>query len=470
MNAVVPLRSDEDAPLVRLSTGGVAAVVRLDEIDARNRVVWYVVRLAGAKSEVRGRVVAALRDGKHVELGRLEVAPGSIGESRFAVPQLRRGHYAHLYLDLAATDLALRVEAPSPPAARRPRTVLAAAFFALAAVVAGGGAAVALAVPRSPIIVAPLHAVAGDVLRVAYATRGVGRARYVATTEDGAPIGGDELPASRGEIGVTLPASVVNRRVDVLVEVEGPLGRASRDVVVSIVPPVSTVAAVPSPARIAVFTARRERDIVGESVLASYLAVADGGTIVLSDDKGKVVGRSPFTRAGTSRIIVAPGSENEALMARLDVRRSGTRAFTIVTLPPAVAPAPQVALPKMRHGDQQPSANQAPISATDLPEAVMPASDGPAAANNDDPFAVIGQAIAGRPMTVAIRHMLPAMHLRLEDDAGGVLAETAVPPGVSRVALTPPAATTSGTYYLTCSYGGGIAKEVIVRSVRVSPP
>lgn len=468
MNALVPAGVERDAPLVRLAAGGIAAIVRFDGIDQRHCMAWYVVQLGTVSGDVRGVIIGTFVDGTSVELGRLSVTGGTISESRFAVPQ-RGPRFAHVYVDLRADDLALRLEAPPLPPRRRSRALLSGAACIAAGVLVAAGGAFALALPRTPAVAAPLYAVAGDVLHVGYALGGAGSARYAATTQDGKTLAAGALSASHGELALPLPRALAGRRIRVNVALDGPLGRAARAVAVSIVAPATTLAAAapPAPARITAFSARRERDGDGESVLASYLAVADNGTIVLNDAKGTIVGRSAFSRGGTSRIALAPGAARSPVTARLDVRRGETRAFTILTLPantPAAgAKLAAVARPVERtSADRAPGADEAPASADDAGEAALPPS------RDDDPFAVVGTPVAGRPFAVQIRRLLPNMVLRLEDDAGNAVDGPKTPESMQRVSFSAPRATAVRTYYLTCSYGRGNAQEVVVRSVRVA--
>jgi hypothetical protein len=307
VTALVPVRTDEDSPLVSLATAGVAAMIRLDGFDRRNRLRWYVLRLAGAKGNVRGCVFGVLRNGTQIELGRLDVAAGAVGESRFAVPQPRRERFGHVYLDLRSDDLALRVEAPAPPIPQRSRGLRYGLALVLAGTLVAGGGSLALAVPPPPLIVAPLVAAAGDIVHVSYATRGVGSARYDATTDDGRTLSSGTFLAASGDIAVMIPRGLERRHVVVRVDVAGPFGASAGETGFTVVPPLAMVAPSGTPARIAAFSARREGP---DSVLASYLAVAESGWVVVVDGQGSIVGRAPFSRRGTTRISIPPERRN----------------------------------------------------------------------------------------------------------------------------------------------------------------
>lgn len=447
MIALAPVRNEDAPPIISIATAGVAAMVRLDGFDRSRRLVWYLLRLAGAHRTVHGAVVGVLHDGRQIELGRLEVPPGAVSESRFAIRQSRRDRFAHLYLDLRSDDLVLRVEtprAPLPPAARGLRLGLA--LMGAGILIAGGGL-FALALPRPPLLVGPPTIAAGDTAHIAYETRGAGTVRYRATADDGHLLATGTLDAPKGDIAVAIPQGLERRRVVVRLDLGGPLGTAAGETSLAVVPPASVAASVP-PARIAAFSARRD----GDGVLASYLAVGESGRVAVVDGNGRVIGAAPFSRGGTTRVSIPPARASETLNARLDVRRGDSHATATIELrvPAATVPATEPAV-----GVKGVDSN---------------ASDSPNESSTDDPFSVLGTPIEGQPMTILIRRRLPGMRLRLADDVGTSLGEVIVPANAARVMLALPRATAAHNYYLTCTYGSGNAEEVVVRSVRVSAP
>lgn len=459
MTALVPALENEAAPLVSLATAELAAMIRLDGVDDRRRLLWYVIRLAGARADVHGRIIGALSDGKQIELGRLDVAPGAIGESRFAVVQPRGRAFAHIYLDLRSADLALRVEAPAAPLRRPARSMRIGAALVLAGLLVSAGVTIATLIPQPPAIAAPRAVPAGDPIRVGYAARSYGRLSFAVTADDGRPIAGAPLTASQDGFSVDLPRRLGARRIVVRIDSDGPFGRTSNTAAVAVVPPVALAPAAPA-ARIAAFAARREGGANDESVLASYLAVADSGVLVVSDGARRVLGTSPFSHGGTTRIALLPAARGQALTLRMDVRRGASRASAALGLAAPIAPpntAPPLAL---QHADAPPTADDAPASAAD--DGVPPRAD-------DAPFALSGRAVAGRAMTILVRRAMPSMRLRLADDTGTPLANVAVPPGAREVAITPPTAVVWRTYYLSCTYGSENAEETVVRTVRVAP-
>ncbi len=451
--AIQPYRGGDSAPLVRLATAGVAAEIRLDGCER------YELRMASEHEDVTARLVATLRGGEVVELGALAIPCGSAVATRFPIVLLDRKRIEHVHFEISGSEsLRIRVEAPQPPARfRLPVAFRATGAMLLGASVVGGGVAAAFALPQPPALAAPSRAVAGETARIAYATHGLGARTFAATRDDGMRLAGGNLADRRGEITFALPPSAANHRVDVELKLRGPLGAVSGTSSFAVTTPVApTVITEPPPvARIAAFAAHRERYGGMETVLASYLAVAESGVLTISNEHGRVIARGPFAHVGTQRIALPPDAQASALTARLEVRRGASRASSSVGLPPAVLPV-------------VPRPDEAPASANDVPEAVTPADDKAAVASSDDPVAVLGNPVAGRPFSVSIRTASSGMRLRLEDDAGNAVADVAVPPGQRTVSLAAPESTTTRTYYLTCSYGNGNTQEVVVRSVRVS--
>jgi hypothetical protein len=459
VTAIVPLSRPDETRLVRFASGGVAADVRLNE-DGRGRSTSYALHLAAAEEAVSGRLVGVLASGDVVELGSLEVAPGSVGGSRFAIA-LGTTRFTGVFLEIRSGLMMLRVAAPQSLAPRKPRTLYAGVAVAAVGVVAvAAGAALTPFLPGTPLLAAPGRAVAGELVTLPYETRGLGRARFSATLDDRTPLASGELPAARGEIAVAIPQSAVHKRVSVVLEQRGPFGRLERTASFVITPPPPQPHTVASAARVVVFSAHRERGSAGESVLASYLAVGDGGTLAISNAHGRIVASAPFSHRGTQRLTLPGTVAQEPVLVRLTVGLGSQHATAAVDLPPALpmAAAP-VAPPKTDA-----------VGADQLPESVAPADDQAAATPAaNETIAVVGQPTAGRPFIVQIRAPASAMRLRLEDDAGSVIEDVAVPDGARRVTLPAPAGG-GRTYYLTCTYGRGNAQEVVVRSVRVRAP
>src|SRR6202011_1238921 len=97
---------------------------------------------------------------------------------------------------------------------------------------------------------------------------------------------------------------------------------ASAHAAAASLPPPKVIAAAAPPARVQSFSARRDAMPGGrETVLASYLAVGERGTIALLDGEGTVVATAAFTRVGTVRLPVPRAYRTLPLTAQITVHR-----------------------------------------------------------------------------------------------------------------------------------------------------
>ncbi len=197
--------------------------------------------------------------------------------------------------------------------------------------------------------------------------------------------------------------------------------------------PVIVPAVVP---QIVSLSVRRDRGPDGDSVLASYLAVGDGGSFALLGPGGKIVARAPFTRVGTSRLEVPPAYRDAPLFARLTVLRDRKSAFATVALMPPLRGA---------------GAEKAPL-----------------ASSLADLMSLSGGAVAGEPLNVQIDGNLRSAHIELQDASGNTLASRDLAPGTNRVAIPLPPAAMAQTYYVVLRYMRSGAEETVVRSVVAS--
>lgn len=443
--AVVPYVR-RDPKIVQFAADGVAADVRVDSVDARSRTSVYAIRLAAAGDHLRGRLVGMLASGEPIELGSVAVTPGSVGGARLTVP-LPRGGYEALYLEIRSANVLLRVEAPKPDRLRRTHPLVTGAAIAASVGVSLGAGSLALALPQPAVVDPPAHPVAGSAIRVPYATRGVGRASYAARYDDGAVFATGALDAPRGEIALALPTSAANRRVSVAVSLNGPLGKAAGVTSFAVERPAAPPAAA---ARVLSFAARRDPSAAGETVLASYLAVGDRGTVVLQDRRGKTIASAPFAHVGTSRLPVAAAYRDQPLTARIVVGRGETRAVASVALAPGGATAPVPATPN-----------------PDVPEAVTPLEPARRGANVGL-VAVDGRPVAGRPLALRVMPHRETMHVELQDASGETVAERDVAPQAT--ALTLPLPGEPGNYFVILTYARNGGQETVVRSVRAAAP
>jgi hypothetical protein len=460
--AIEPYKGPQPKEVVRYLGGGVAVDIRLDSGRRRARAAQYAMRLAASEHAVSARLYGVERDGSSRVLGGIEVGPYSTGSAMVPLPRAERAHYKHVYVELLGQDLHLLVEAPQLGGTRPNRLLRTAVALGAVTIAALGGAALTFVLPQTPAFAVPSSASAGTLARVPYATHGIGTWSYLARAADGSELGEGPLPRTRGEIAFALPPKVANQKVTVLVRGRSMFGVREREASFPVTP--APVLAIAAPiARVGSLTARRERLGNVETILASYLAVGNGGQLSIVDPNGKLVARAAFTHTGTQRVTLPASVANAALNVRLDVRRGASLASAAVGLPALAAPILSDVVPMVDAGQTLVAAAPGP---DEVPEAVTPADDRSTAA--DDPFVVVGTPRAGQVLRLAIRRNFPGMQIRLEDDAGTVLDQTTVPAGASAVALRLPGALTPRTYYVNCTYGSQNGEEVVVRSVRVA--
>jgi hypothetical protein len=221
------------------------------------------------------------------------------------------------------------------------------------------------------------------------------------------------------------------------------------------------IAAAAPPARVQSFSARRDAMPGGrETVLASYLAVGERGTIALLDGEGTVVATAAFTRVGTVRLPVPRAYRTLPLTAQITVHRGATKAVSsIAVLPNAVAPAvAPVAAP-----------SAAPSAMLDLPaEGVTPidsASMGAAAGI----MAIEGHAVAGRLLNLRLMAQGSPVRIELEDEAGAAITQTEVAAGATHAALPLPVAAERTTYLIALHYTRNGGEETVIRTIVAAP-
>jgi hypothetical protein len=201
-------------------------------------------------------------------------------------------------------------------------------------------------------------------------------------------------------------------------------------------------------ARIASFAVRRDKTSGADSVMASYLAVGDGGELTLFDESGRALAHGNFLRRGNTRIAVPARASGDRLEVQLRVRRSASLAVASVTL----------------------AASSLQVNERDLRAVhAMPATTAHESGLPGDPFEVIGTPVSGRSFDVRIRRFGASMHLRLEDAAGLIIDETGMAPLPDRVALRTPPSAVARVYYLSVTYDTAADSEVLLRRVDVAP-
>jgi len=217
--------------------------------------------------------------------------------------------------------------------------------------------------------------------------------------------------------------------------------------------PVPKAPAPAAPARVQSFAARRDPAAGGgETVLASYLAVGDLGTIALVDGAGTVVATAPFTRVGTVRLPVPRAYRTLPMTVQITVHRGATKAVSSVAVPPnvvAAAAAPAAVA-------EPPAEGVTPID---------PATMGAAAGI----VAIEGRAVAGRPLSLRLMAQPSSIRIELEDETGAAITEIQVAPGATRASVPLPNATERATYVIALHYTRGGGEETVIRTVVAYP-
>lgn len=352
--------------------------LQLAQLDRNRRVAVYDVYLGNqAVNRVTARFFGTAATTTH-EFGLLEVAANSAAHARFSVPYDRRNRCQALYLSVRGDDLALLAEARIPWSCGSSAMRIG-AIFGISGLLALAGAALTLQIG------APLLG---------------GRTGAVRAARLSAP-----------SVAAALPTSV----------------RAA------VVQPERT-------AEILSLAARRDRYAGRTSILASYGAVAESGSIRILDAAGAIVGHAPFTRIGTSRVALQ-GEHTGPLQVELVVYRGRSHALASVEIP---AEAARVIAPAVARA-----------------VIVLPP---------DDPFVIPDHVLAGDSLDIVIRERLPDMQIALQDDGGATVDEQSVPAGATSVSFTMPHAKLTQTLYIVGTYTQDSAEKTIVRAVRVVPP
>ncbi|HEV3088846.1 MAG TPA: hypothetical protein VGX96_16665 [Candidatus Elarobacter sp.] len=390
MNAPAPYRRGDlrrgKQCIVEFAAGGVAADVRVERVDKENRCSWYSVRLASANAGVTSRLVGVRRGGEVDELGTVEAGSGSMSSARFAVTTPRAGAYRAMFLEIYSDQLLLRVEAPRPPAVQTFRPLRFGAIVLAVGVAASCVGAVPLTLPQ--------HA------------RGV------------AASGAGSAGAGAAGASVAAPFAVLPKAI-----------------------------APSAPARVLSFSARRDdAPGGGESVLASYLALGDRGTIALLDPAGTIVASAAFTRVGTVRLPVPRRFRLLPMTAQITVHRGATKAVSgIALLPNAVKPPPAAPSDALRSAE---TLSSAPASGI---------------------VSIEGRAVAGHPLKLRVQPQTSAMHVELQDSTGVTLAESEIAPGTRHAVLQLPFAAVRTSYLLALHYTRNGGEETDIRTVVAAP-
>jgi hypothetical protein len=203
------------------------------------------------------------------------------------------------------------------------------------------------------------------------------------------------------------------------------------------------------------FSARRDQTPGGgESVLASYLAVGERGSVALLDGDGTVVATAPFAHVGTVRLPVPRAYRTLPLTAQLTVHGGGAKAVSSVVVGPnAVATTPPAT----------PGPSAVPSSMGAAP------GDPMQPANTAGLLTVAGPAIAGTSLNLRLAAQRMPVRIELEDEAGATIAETEVPAGGTHASLLLPPSTQRATYLVALHYTRGGGEELLIHTVVALP-
>ncbi|MDB5027800.1 MAG: hypothetical protein JWO66_1489, partial [Candidatus Eremiobacteraeota bacterium] len=223
--------------------------------------------------------------------------------------------------------------------------------------------------------------------------------------------------------------------------------------------PVVAASAQAAPARVLSFSARRDDALGQESVLASYLAVGDRGTVALVNAAGTVVSTGAFSRVGTLRLPVPRAYRTLPLTARIAVHRGETKAVSNVFLPPNAVTSPHAAKSPAIDGP----------STADVPAEGVTPIDSASSSGAGGVVVIEGHAVAGRPLKLRLTAQASPMRIELEDEGGAVIAETAIASGATRATIPLPAAAERATYLLALHYTRNGGEETVIRTVVAAP-
>jgi len=215
--------------------------------------------------------------------------------------------------------------------------------------------------------------------------------------------------------------------------------------------PVPVKAVPPAAARVQSFSARRDQMPDGrETVLASYLAVGDRGTIALLDGDGTVVATAPFSRIGTVRLPVPRAFRSLPLTAQLTVHGGGAKAVSSVVVAANASPTAAPATP-------------VPAAAAAVP------GDSAQLASTAGLLTVVQPAIAGKPLHLRLAAQRTPVRIELEDEAGTTITETDVPAGDTHASVLLPASGERVTYLVALHYTRGGGEELLIRTIVAVP-
>jgi hypothetical protein len=417
------------------------------------------------QATVSGRLYGIDRKRRTRDFGELTVIANGMGSSVFPLPQ-GAAACERVYLEVVGDGIRLSADArivskksgfvwpilaTSASVVALAATALIAAFFAERPVIT------AFAVPGSAAV---------GTVTATYATRGLSSGTYEVAAWDGTVLAAGALPGASGELPIVVPAKMAGQNVRLSVDLNGPFGHAQRDVSLAVLGAPPALAALRSPeraapvpvahrqARIAYFSAHRERYAGKTSVLASYQASGERGLLRIRNQHGTVLGTRAFSHVGTTRIPLAVDPGSQALRAEIEVTGGGTHSSAAVEIPSDAGAL------------NAPAAPVVPAAPAAVAETV---DDGGSMPTPSDPFRVEQRVVAGREFTIQIRRSLPNLRIGLQSTSGTTIDEVSVPAGARTVTLRAPASSMLEIYYLAGTFTRSSAEETLIRSLRIYP-
>jgi len=386
-----------------------------------------------------------------VDFGELNVIGNGLGSSIFVLPA-DASICESIYVEVTGDGIHLRANADIVPKRRPnswPYVIAGLSLMGLGTI--AGGTACFLERPTIAFLDVPQTAFPGTIA-ARYRTTGNGSGSYIVTTSDGNILESGALPNTDGELPIAIPAKITGQRVNIGIQLSGVFGCAQRDASFTVLsPPAITPplrpAIVHAQPRIAYFTAHLDMYEGKPTVLASYQASGNQGILRVTETSGKLLGSSPFSHVGTTRILLSSDPTGPTLHTEIEVTGAGKHTGAAIDIP---------------------NTNYLVATPT-IPSVIAPTNDAGSAPTSTDPFSVIDRVIGGHPFRIAIRHPLPNLRIALQTTDGMTIDEVPVPPGASIVLLHAPVISKQTSLFLMGTYTHASDEETLVRSLTVYP-
>lgn len=392
----------------------------------------FVAKVVNQTAEPVRCVLSGRTRGGEVRVapGSFQVHPESAVAVSFSVPLRVPWRFRTLHLAMESATLRASTHANVPlPLAARVATVAGGSLLAVALFVAADR----VARPSIAAFAVPARVIAGAPVTAGYALGGIGRGRYVVTS-NGRRIASGTVSGSGS---VTFSTSRRPARYVVDLRNDGPLGSAHERLVTDAVARVVTAAATIGALAVdpAVATA-------GAPVTVRYATNAVTGSVALLGAAGVPLERVALGARGTATLeapIVQQASEYEVA---LDARGGGTTAHASVGLlvvPPT--PAPQVS----------PQPPPTMLTAAQL-------------------FRLVPQRVAaGQPFALVLAVVPARLSLSLDGPGGAVASEQRVASTQRVVRFVAPLVSARQRWEIVARFVTGTAEQVVLAPIDVVP-